>query len=306
MTLVECFAELAARGSLACADWPADEDPAAFGLAVAADRIVPVIAHDPLSEPRIRAALSPRASGWLRRLDVHPVIGSTNLELMARARTESVQGAVCTAELQMQGRGRRGRAWASPFGASVAVSIGLAVDLPPAELGGVSLVVGLAALEALELRGATGLGLKWPNDLLLDDAKLGGILIEVAQGRGTELVAGIGMNVVLPDSVRNGLPANVTDLTAAGVHTPRSDLVGALVSSVVEFVGEFQRVGFEPFRLAFDSRHYYHGRECDVVQDGRRITGTVIGVTPRGELRLRTAAGDRTFHGGDVSLRQHT
>jgi BirA family biotin operon repressor/biotin-[acetyl-CoA-carboxylase] ligase len=224
---------------------------------------------------------------------------------MARAQQESVDGVVYTAELQVQGRGRRGRSWSSPFGANLAISLGVAVAVTPARLGGVSLVVGLAVVEALEQLQVSGLALKWPNDVLLGGDKLGGILIEMTQARGgTELVVGIGLNVALPETVRAILPPGIADLAGAGVTAPRSVVAARVISAVVEFVGEFARQGFEPFLAPFNARHAFHGKECTVLMGERRIAGRVAGVTQSGELILLTADGPRTFHGGEVSLRQ--
>src|SRR5690606_6260917 len=123
----------------------------------------------------------------------------------------SVDGHVCLAELQIAGRGRRGRDWFSPFGANLALTIGKRIDRPAAALGGASLVVGLAVLDALEQLGVPELALKWPNDVLLRGAKLGGILIELSARPQTELVVGIGLNVALPPRIRAELPQEVTD-----------------------------------------------------------------------------------------------
>lgn len=303
MTLEDFFLELARHGSAPLEAWPPGEQLHDYGLRAADDRIVPEGRYDPLVGERIRAALSRRATEWLRDLQVHPVIGSTNGALMERAQRQPIDGSVWLAEIQLQGRGRRGRSWSSPFGASLAVSIGIAVDRPASGMGGASVVVGLAVLDALEQLHIPGLALKWPNDVLLDGAKLGGILIEMTQVRGTELVIGVGLNVALPERVRAALPRNVADLSAVP-QRPRSELAGRMISSVVEFVAEFERLGFEPFKEPFDQRHYYHGRDCHVLQGQHRIPGIVAGVTDSGELILDTAEGLRSFRGGEVSLRR--
>lgn len=303
VTLTDFFAELAREGRAPRERWPAEERLEDFGLLEQGAWVIPAAPFDPLVPEQIRSGLSRRACNWLVSLDVRPVVGSTNVELMERARHASVDGSLCTAELQMSGRGRRGRTWMSPFGANLAVSLGIALDRPPAELGGVSLVVGLAALDALEQLGIAGLALKWPNDLLLNDAKLGGILIELAQGHGTELVVGLGLNVSLPDTVRRALPEAVADLASVAVPPGRSRLVATIASSVVEFLSEYDRIGFAPFIPAFNQRHHYHGRECRVLGSDGAQFGVVSGVAEGGELILETPQGPRNFHGGEVSLR---
>jgi BirA family biotin operon repressor/biotin-[acetyl-CoA-carboxylase] ligase len=259
-----------------------------------------------LRSDRILGAMSRRARAWLKSLEVYPVIGSTNAELMSRAQQQEVDGIVCTAELQLAGRGRRGRGWFSPFGANLAVSMAMAIERPASGLGGVSLVVGLAVLDALEQQGVTGLSLKWPNDVLLGGAKLGGILIEMVHGGRIVLVIGVGLNVALPDPIRAALPQDVADLSGISPRPSRSALAGRIISAIVEFVEEFSRIGFAPFKPAFDSRHAYHGRQCRVLLGDSGVTGMVAGVTDEGELILQTAAGPRTFNAGEVSLREAT
>ncbi len=301
----EIFAELARTGSAPGDAWPDDEDPASYGLERSGERIVPSGRFDPLSTSAIREAMSSRARAWLVELDLRPVVDSTNAELMARADLGSVAGRVCTAELQLAGRGRRGRTWFSPFAANLALSLGVRLTRPPAELGGASLVVGLAVLDALEGLGVPDLALKWPNDVLAGDAKLGGILIEMTRSAAVELVVGIGLNVALPDAVRARVPQQVTDLAALGPPPPRSVLAGRVISAVVEFLGEFDTLGFQPFRRAFDQRHRYQGQPCRVLQPGgAAVSGTVVGVSEDGGLLMDTAEGIREFHGGEVSLRQ--
>lgn len=304
VTHEEFFRELACHGRAACIAWPADEALDEFGLVARGDWIVPAAPFDPLREADIRRALSRRASQWLVHMDVWPSIGSTNAELMERGRRGSVDGVMCTAELQLSGRGRRGHAWASPFGGNIAMSLGIAVDAAPAELGGASLVVGLAALDALERFGISGLAVKWPNDVLLNGAKLGGILIEMSHSQRAEIVVGLGLNVALPESVRRALPQAVADLAGIGPPPPRSQLVAAIASSIVEFVNEFGRLGLAPFIPVFNRRHYFHGCQCQVLQGDGPVPGKVSGVSERGELILETLAGPVTFNSGEVSLRQ--
>ena len=303
MTLETFFTRLARHGSAPRSDWPFGEDPESYGLVVKDDRLLPAGRFDPLVPGAIQQALSRQAASWLQRLDVHPVIGSTNAELMAEAQQRSVDGCVSMAELQLRGRGRRGRRWSSPFGANLAISIGVALDRPASALGGVSLVVGLAVLDVLEALEVSDLSLKWPNDILLGDAKLGGILIEMVRRNGIELVVGIGLNVVLPEPIRAVLPPGVADLSHTTPLPSRSFLAGRVISSVTQFVHEFERMGFAPFRPAFDARHRYRGRHCRVLQGDRSIQGIVTGVGDDGELILQTSEGLRTFHGGEVSLR---
>jgi BirA family transcriptional regulator, biotin operon repressor / biotin---[acetyl-CoA-carboxylase] ligase len=302
--LTALFTEMAAHGRVPAASWPAGEDPGAYAVCLRDGWLEPEPPYDPLRPEAIRRRLSRRARDWLATLAVHPVIGSTNSTLMDQAARQPVGGSACLAELQLAGRGRRGRTWFSPFAVNLALSLGFESERRPADLAGISLVVGLAVLDAIERLGGRGLALKWPNDLLLEGAKLGGILTEVVQcPSGSRLVAGIGINVRIPDAVRSRLDHPVADLAVVTGQIDRSELAAAVISAVVEFEQQFEAAGFGPFRSVFDNRHAYHGREVRVLQAGGDVAGVVRGVSADGGLSLETAAGMRVFHSGEVSLR---
>lgn len=303
--LLPVMRQLVRSGRVPRSLWPVDVPaPERFGLAVAGDSVRLPEGVRLLDGRTITAALSRRAAGWVRALEIHPVIGSTNTELMSLASRLSVEGQVRLAELQVAGRGRRGRSWHSPFAANLAMSLGFTAHRPAAELGGLSLVVGLAVLDALEAQGIDGLSLKWPNDILLAGAKLGGILIEIVNtARGFEIIVGIGLNFRLPEVLRAELDQAVATLPDADPRADRNALAAAVISSVHEFVAEFQELGFEPFRKAFDVRHAFQGRSCRIIRGPQVTEGRVEGVDGEGALLLRTDAGVQVFHGGEVSLR---
>ena len=257
-----------------------------------------------LEKERIIDGLSTRARAWLKELSVFPVIGSTSTALMQRAEHASVDGIVNLAELQVQGRGRRGRKWLSPFARNLAMSMGVWVPQPPQELGGFSLAVGLAAVDMLATYGIAEVELKWPNDVLLAGKKLAGVLIElIPRERGTELVVGIGMNLQLPEAARRDIDQPATDLAHTGVAVARNDLVARLLSSIVDYSDGFAADGFAPMQSAFDQHHRLQGSACHLVQGSTVIEGVVLGVTAPGELLLNTAEGTRAFSAGEVSLR---
>jgi BirA family biotin operon repressor/biotin-[acetyl-CoA-carboxylase] ligase len=257
-----------------------------------------------LDEARIIKGLSTRTREWLSELNVFPVIGSTSSALMQRAEQASVQGVVNLAELQVRGRGRRGRTWLSPFARNLAMSFGVWVPQPPQELGGFSLAVGLATVDMLANHGIAEVELKWPNDILLAGKKLAGVLIElVPRQRGTELVVGIGMNLQLPEAARLDIDQPATDLAHTGVRVARNDLAARLLSSIVDYTDGFAAGGFAPMQSAFDQHHRLQGSACHLVQGSTVIEGVVLGVTAQGELLLNTAEGTRAFSAGEVSLR---
>ncbi len=138
--------------------------------------------------------------GSVQKLELIPVIDSTNQYLLDRV-NESEKGRICLAEYQTNGRGRRGRQWISPFGSNLYLSMYWRLDAGMAAAMGLSLVIGIAAVEALEAMGIEGVKLKWPNDLYYQDKKLAGILVEMSgqAGGAAHLVIGMGLNIGMPD-----------------------------------------------------------------------------------------------------------
>ncbi|MCY4014844.1 MAG: biotin--[acetyl-CoA-carboxylase] ligase [Gammaproteobacteria bacterium] len=308
--LATVFEELASRrvASIAGLDRTSLDQLQALGVLVR-DQAVLDEDVDLLSATTIREALTPASVDWLRELAVHPHIGSTNTALLGRLDTDGVAGRVVTAEVQTAGRGRRGRAWLSPFGRNLAVSIGVAIDRPSSELGALSLVVGLAVRDALLEYGLKDIDLKWPNDVLMYGAKLAGILIELAQpNRPAELVIGIGVNVGCRQAIADRVGQAVADVAEQVEHPSRNRLLAALVNHVVAACGRFAAEGFVPFRAPWDAAHHYHGRTVTLTlpgtgSPGDTVSGTVLGVAGNGALRIASAAGVREYIAGEVSLR---
>jgi BirA family transcriptional regulator, biotin operon repressor / biotin---[acetyl-CoA-carboxylase] ligase len=231
-------------------------------------------------------------------------VDSTNTQLMLTGETDSVAGQVYLADFQFGGKGRRGRQWMSPFGRNLAISMGFATLKPLNQLGGMSLVVGLAIASVLENLGAKELALKWPNDVLLQQRKLGGVLIELIQRpQRTEFVVGFGINVALTAEEVQSIGQPVSDLHGAGVTAGRSALAVACVKAVSSYINLFESQGFAPFVSAFNDIHLYQGKTCTLIQGNQHIVGRVDGIGLDGELILHTQQGEQRFHGGEVSLR---
>jgi BirA family biotin operon repressor/biotin-[acetyl-CoA-carboxylase] ligase len=266
-------------------------------------------------------------------VEVLPTCPSTNSALLERARTvpgrRSADAMPCllVAEDQTVGRGRMGRPWKSRPGASLTFS--LSVPVAAADWSGLSLAVGVALAEALqsllpasERSMRTGavpearnrVGLKWPNDLWLDDRKLGGILIEsVAAGNQRLAVIGCGLNV-LPMVAATHAPGFGSGFACA--RELRSDLTPPLLLSqlalpLVRAVLEFERDGFAAFAARFARLDVLAGREVhtmtpagtDAGFDANRVEGTAAGVDAHGALQVRTAGGMKCVSSGEVSVR---
>lgn len=305
--LGRAFDELAQHGCAAVADLSPDElrRLAASGLHVANGWAQVGDDVELLRAAAVRSALARQAAAWLSRLEVRAHIPSTNTELLERARGASVDGQVLAAEVQTAGRGRRGRQWHSPFGRNLAVSLGVALPRPAAEVGAFSLVVGLAVRTALADVGLPDAQLKWPNDVLLEGRKLAGILIEVGGPWPRDAVVGVGVNVGGGAQVSRRVDQPVADVTERVPRPTRNRLLAAVINRLVAAKERFAGAGFAPFVAEWGRAHHHQNRPVTLLLPGsdRPITGTALGVDRAGALRVATAQGERAFVAGEVSLR---
>lgn len=260
--------------------------------------------YEDLSSDLILARLSCDTRNWLRELRVHREIDSTNNHLMSRALAESVDGVACLAEHQTHGRGRRGRTWLTPTRAGIALSLGRRVRLAMADVAPLSLVVGVAVAHAMDRSGIAGVSLKWPNDILLDGAKVGGVLIELASG-GSVVVAviGVGVNVGSGVEVSARLGAPVGDVLNKNAHVSRNNLAADIIDSVHVLASSFESNGFAEIRKEWERLDAYRGARVRLTSTGSTVEGFERGITASGELVLETQSGVRRFSGGEVSLR---
>ena len=260
-----------------------------------------------LDRQRIAAGLSDDTRIRLSRLEVYPLLDSTNTYLLARAGEEWPGGAVCLAERQQAGRGRLGRSWVSPFGAGLFGSLLWRFDGQPAALSGLSLATGIAVARSLRALGVTEVGLKWPNDVLWRERKLGGILLESGASAGTlHVVAGIGLNVALPRQAALAIDQPWVDLREilgnGGVS--RNRLAALLINELVEIFGRFEQGGFADLAQEWAGFDLMAGRRVRLRLPNAAVTGIVRGVDASGALLLESADGRvNTYLGGEIGLR---
>jgi len=232
---------------------------------------------------------------------------SSNSLLLQRATQGAPSGTVLAVEWQTAGRGRLGRAWHAALGDSLTFSVLWRFDCGLSGLAGLSLAVGVALIRALQQLGFTGVGLKWPNDVLTDYGKLAGILIE-AQGDmmgPSAVVIGIGLNVRLPEN----MPAEVTQAVGSLAQLSdnsldRNQILATILLELSGVLNDFARHGFEPLRAEWERYHRWQNQAVNLLMpDGKTETGIILGVTQNGALRLATEQGERVFHSGEVSVR---
>lgn len=247
------------------------------------------------------------ASGAELQIEVIECASSSNALLLQRCTQGAASGTVLAVEWQTAGRGRLGRTWHSGLGDTLTFSLLWRFDGGLAALSGLSLAVGVAMMRALHELGIAGAGLKWPNDVLLNDGKLAGILIE-AQGDmlgPSAVVIGIGLNLTVPEALRELIGQPVSDLTSLDMpQAERNKVLAVSLRHLAEVLHGFGQGGFAPLRDEWESRHVFQGRSVKMLMpDGSHVAGTVLGVTDEGVLRLMTGRGEQLFNAGEVSLR---
>jgi BirA family biotin operon repressor/biotin-[acetyl-CoA-carboxylase] ligase len=254
---------------------------------------------DLLDATAIRLGLPQFAAGRLRNLTVHQAIASTNDALLAVDDLPAGRFDACLAEFQTAGRGRRGRRWLAPFGSGLCLSVNWSFRDAPAALGALSLAAGVAVLRALARHGVAGAGLKWPNDIVHEGRKLGGILIDLrGEAAGPAyVVVGVGLNMRLP-------ARTVEALTADGVEVVDIAALGAtLVGELALALEEFDARGFAAFAEEWRGADALAGRPVRVLQGERLQEGVARGVDGDGALLLEAGGARRRVLSGEVTVR---
>jgi len=265
------------------------------------------VALERLDRERILAGLTATARAGVSRLETYSVLDSTNRYLLAGAQDDWPSGAVCLAEQQTAGRGRQGRSWLTPFGASLAYSLLWRFAAPPEALSGLSLATGVAVARVLREIGVSEVGLKWPNDVWWRGRKLGGILLESGGVAGDfYVVAGVGLNLALPRQDAAVIDQPWVDLQEIPGTEPvsRNRLAAALISELVETFSEFQQGGFADLATEWAQFDQVAGRQVSLHLPNATVTGIARGVDATGALLLETAGGGiRPCIGGEIRLR---
>ncbi len=232
---------------------------------------------------------------------------STSDVLKAAVRAGESAGLVIATTHQTAGRGRRGHAWITAPGEGLALSALWQGPMSAATLGWVGLATGVAMAQALESVGINGVQLKWPNDLMHDGAKLGGILIETVAhaappGR-VALAIGIGINRAGGARLSAHLGRAVTDLAAGGaLDVPPERLVDEALAALGYWLPVLESGDVDRLREAWSARDGLSGRQISVADADRRVDGLACGIAADGGLQVRTPRGLQVLHAGEVSI----
>lgn len=253
-----------------------------------------------LDKDRIASGKGPAWSFFL-----HESLDSTNAEALRLLGRGEVAPFVVLAERQTGGRGRRGRSWFSPFAENLYYSLVIRIDGGAHQVEGLSLVVGLAVVRALSALGVGGVGLKWPNDILVNEKKIAGILLELMGDPADicHVVIGVGINANM-NSELQAIDQPWTSLCLElGELIDRNLLIIELNDQLETYLSSHFEKGFAGLRAEWEKNHLWQGRQVDLIAGAQRIGGTVLGINDRGALRLLVDGAEREFSGGELSLR---
>jgi BirA family transcriptional regulator, biotin operon repressor / biotin---[acetyl-CoA-carboxylase] ligase len=299
----------AALGVTRAAVWKQVEQLRAHGLAVHAEAGRGYRLDAPielLDAARIAAAMTPAERVRVGAIDVRWQIDSTSSEL-ARAAESSPAPRACTAEIQTAGRGRRGRRWQTPLAGGIALSFLRRFDGGMATLSGLSLVAGIAVLRALADAGIAGAALKWPNDIVAGERKLGGILVELGGDAlgPCRAIVGIGINVRIGAEQGAAIDQPWIDLATLGdgAALSRNLVAGRVLARLAETLDAFAARGFAAFEQEYAAHDALRGRAVVIASGGERWTGVAMGVSARGALRVVREGREIEVDSGEVSVR---
>ena len=250
-------------------------------------------------------AVCERVSGF----ELLSVAESTNRIVMEKAVAGAEPGYLCAAEKQTAGRGRRGRVWHSPYGKNLYFSLSWQFSGGAASLEGLSLAIGVVVNEVFADMGVSGVQLKWPNDLLFENKKLAGILLEmVGDASGVcQVVIGIGINVDMTGVDGEAIDQPWTDLRSIkGQQVSRNDLLAALVEKLIILLSDYEKQGFKAYQRRWLEMDAFAGQAVQLLMGQRVVEGEASGVDESGALQVYVDGQLQLFNGGEISLRKLT
>ena len=254
-----------------------------------------------LDADAILGGLGEFASHRIEEFETFAEIESTNSYLLQQPAPSPGRVRVALTDNQTAGRGRHGRTWQSPPGSGLCLSMGYTFARQPSNLPALTLAVGLGVTEALSEVGVHGVLLKWPNDLMADDGKLGGILTETLPlaDDAIAVVAGIGINFDLGDMAEPAVEADtrrpVADLAGyTSVLPPRHALAAGIIDSLCRVFADYEASGFAGQAARWSGCDWLLNRQLVVDTPHRQVAGIGAGVAEDGALLVDTGTGALT------------
>ncbi len=259
-----------------------------------------------LRSDKVKAGMGADSIARLNDLKILPVLDSTNLYLYRQLNERSIHAEVVLAEFQQSGKGRRGNDWLSPYASGICLSMGWHFHSTPASYTALSLATGVAVCRALRRLGLSKAGLKWPNDIISQGRKLGGILLESRSETAgcSDVIIGIGINVDLPDQTLNSIRQPVIDINRLQQRAiSRNLLTGALIAELFKMLEDYQQHGFASCIAEWRQLDEYEGKQADLVLPNETLSGQIRGIDENGLLIMLVDGENRHFSSGELSLR---
>lgn len=259
------------------------------------------------SGEQINACLSEPVRAKLDLIEVFSEIESTNSYLLAQSGPKPGRCRAVLADYQSAGRGRMGKVWESPRSAGLYLSVAYTFGKMPRKFSCLTLAVGLAVASGLRELGADGVKLKWPNDLVALDGKLGGILTELQPGKAeaTTVVVGIGINLALDgqlDDIATGI-GRVADLQQVMREQPdRQVVAAAIIEQLLPTLMHFEAEGFDAFYEQWQQLDWLHGKTLRVDTPHGHVEGTACGIDDDGALLVHIGDAVERVLSGTVTL----
>ena len=232
--------------------------------------------------------------------------GSTNDDAKNHLLKQSTLLSIHISEQQIAGRGRNGKQWISPKGKNIYLSIGWLSNLKYFQLDGLSLAIGTILASSLTKLTQNKVGIKWPNDLLIEKKKISGILIETIDlNNQVGVVIGIGINVHMSKEEGKEIDQQWISLDEVTESiNNRNQVIGDVVNRVFQLTSLFTEKGFKPYKSDYESFDMLAGKKCNVNIEGIDKTVDVLGVNDKGEMLVKEGSENLTLRYGEVSIRE--
>ncbi|MCG8378212.1 MAG: biotin--[acetyl-CoA-carboxylase] ligase [Proteobacteria bacterium] len=262
-----------------------------------------------LSRDKINNKMSARGRRLCKKLEILFNTESTNSYLNDQLNIEPVHGHIVLAEYQSKGKGRRGNKWFSPLGSGFYMSIGWQFDLFTESTSLLSLYIGIAIVRALKTIGLGNVELKWPNDIVINHKKIGGVLLDMrgeANGPVTTII-GVGVNYDYPESIADKIEQDITDICSnIQKKVSRNDVAAILLSNILEILDHVSNEDTEGLMQEWCEYDCLKGKPAKLYFQDSVVEGIVEGVDDLGSLIMNINGTLQRFTSGELSLRLKT
>ena len=260
----------------------------------------------PLDAVRITNNLKKDILEYLPEIFISEKTASTNDDAKVYLPNQSSELSIHLTEQQEAGKGRNGKKWVSPKGKNIYLSLGWKSPLQYSELDGLSLSVGCIVANVLNSPANDQINIKWPNDLLINQKKMSGILIETVELEGKiGIVIGVGINIHMSKEDGKDIDQSWVSLDEISEKTnDRNELIANLLNELFALTKVFPVEGFKAYKSNFDKLDLLNGKVCKVTSNDSDKVVEVLGVNDQGELLVKENLEYLTLRYGEVSIRE--